>query len=126
CPAPGGGTTAPPAEGPQTRRPTTMNDTLEDLGTIEDRIQRGDPETPRLRRQLAEGLLPLIRCAIRSGPGRPQLGTLVRAHLPATPSGGFPESAAPSLAHLLCDALLRTHPSRPDASRAACETVPGW
>lgn len=102
-----------------------MNDTLQDLDLIDDRMRRGDPEGRRLRRQLTEGLVPLIRCAIRSGKGLPQLVRWVRAHLPDTPAGVAPESAAPSLAHLLCDTLL-CQPSRQPGLRAACDTVPEW
>jgi hypothetical protein len=101
-----------------------MNDTLKDLDLIDDRMRRGDPEGRRLRRQLTEGLVPLIRCAIRSGTGLPPLVRWVRAHLPETPSGVSPESAAPSLADLLCDTLL-CQPPGPQVA-AAGDTVPGW
>ena len=103
-----------------------MNHSLESLCTIADRMRRGDPEARRLRHQLADSLVPLIRSAIRSGTGMPQLVNWVRAHLPPTPPGAHSESSAPSLARLLCDTLLRQNPPRPAARRSACDTVAGW
>jgi hypothetical protein len=86
-----------------------------------------DPAAPdRFRETLERSLVPLIRCAIRSGTGLPPLVQWVRRHLPAQEAQGPSrpsdmEWAAPSMARLLCDRLLEQ--MRPAV--AARETVVG-
>ncbi len=104
-----------------------MRHPLESLHTLAERMRRGSPEArQRLRHELEDSLVPLIRSAIRGGIGMPQLVSWVRRHLPAAPAGTSPESVAPSLAHLLCDTLLRQYQPRPTADIAARETVRDW
>jgi hypothetical protein len=87
-----------------------------------------DPAAPeRFRETLERSLVPMIRCAIRSGTGLPPLVQWVRRHLPAQAAGAPSrpadlEWAAPSMARLLCDRLLEY--VRPPA-QAARETVLG-
>ena len=87
-----------------------------------------DPAAPdRFRETLERSLVPLIRCAIRSGTGLPPLVQWVQRHLPAQAAQGPSrpsdmEWAAPSMARLLCDRLLEQ--MRPPAP-AARETVVG-
>jgi hypothetical protein len=98
-----------------------MSYLFESLPRLADRLRRGDPEAPRLRQEIEESLGLLIRSAIRSGAGRRELVDWVHRHLPPVPDGTSPESAAPSLARLLCDTLLRPH-----LCQATCETVRAW
>jgi hypothetical protein len=99
----------------------------EDLRKLAVRMRCGDPDNPRaLRETLEAGLLPLIRCAIRSGTGLPALVSWVRSNLAAEPGGrADPARAAPFMARRLCAALLGPDAgadARPDARR---ETVVG-
>lgn len=103
-----------------------MYDAPINLSELADRLRRGDPEAPRLRQEAEEYLELLIRSAIRSGTGKPQLVNWVRRHLPPVPRGKSPESAAPALARRLCDTLLRHCLKRPAVSGASRETVRGW
>jgi hypothetical protein len=87
-----------------------------------------DPAAPhRFREDLERSLVPMIRCAIRSGTGLPPLVQWVKRHLPAQAARGEHrpsdlEWAAPSMARLLCDRLLEQ--IQPPA-QAARETVAG-
>jgi hypothetical protein len=87
-----------------------------------------DPAAPdRFRETLERSLVPLIRCAIRSGTGLPPLVRWVQRHLPehapqAPHRPADMEWAAPSMARQLCDRLLEQ--MQPPA-QAACETVVG-
>ena len=86
-----------------------------------------DPAAPdRFRADLERSLVPMIRCAIRSGTGLPPLVRWVQHHLPEQAQGSHRpadlEWAAPSMARLLCDRLLEQ--MRP-AVVAARETVVG-
>ena len=99
---------------------------FESLPMLADRLRRGDPEAPRLRHEMEEGLELLICSAIRSGTGMPPLVRWVRRNLPAVPPGTAPESAAPDLAHLLCDTLLRPYLSPWVESQMTRETVRSW
>jgi hypothetical protein len=83
------------------------------------------PDVPP-REQLEAMLVPMIRCALRSGRGAPPLVQWVRRNLPAvaamspTGRGSDPEWVAPTMARLLSGRLLGR--SRPDFTPAA-ETV---
>jgi len=86
-----------------------------------------DPAAPdRFRADLERSLVPLIRCAIRSGTGLPPLVQWVQRHLPEPGPGSHRpadlEWAAPSMARQLCDHLLGQ--MRPPA-QATRDTVVG-
>ena len=87
-----------------------------------------DPSAPdRFRETLERSLVPLIRCAIRSGTGAPPLVQWVQRHLPEQDGRGphrpaDMEGAAPSMARLLCDRLLA---QMTPPAQAARETVVG-
>jgi hypothetical protein len=98
----------------------------EDLRNLAARMHCGDTNNPqRVRETLEASLVPLIRCAIRSGTGVPALVTWVRRHLPE-PSGSSADAAraAPSLARLLCSTLLGQASPEPPR-QALCDTVVG-
>jgi hypothetical protein len=62
------------------------------------------------RESLESSLLPIIRCAIRSGRGHPGLVRWVQRNLVRVDQGDGgridPERAAPPMARLLCETLL--------------------
>jgi hypothetical protein len=104
-----------------------MNTNQDALRALAAGLQCGDPANPdRDREALEARLLPLVRCALRSGRGLPKLVDWVHgaARALAAPGPGpsaDPDRAAPSVARLLCARLvqqLQAHPARP-----ACETV---
>ncbi len=83
------------------------------LRLLAERLRCGDRSAPQHHREAVEAhLRPLIRCALRRGRGLPALVQWVRQNLPRlVPAGGpapppDPERAVPTLARLLCDALL--------------------
>jgi hypothetical protein len=90
---------------------------------LADRV--GCPEGPADgRRQALEAtLLPMVRCALRTGRGHPRLLQWVRGALPA---GGpvDPDQAAGPVARLVCSALLDQMRGNPDRA-AALETLVG-
>lgn len=99
------------------------------LQTLADRMRCAGTPPHRLRETLEASLLPLVRRALRSGAGMPQLVQWVQATLPHVDCGqdrthpADPERAAPSLARLLCATLL--HPESARRSALAVETVLG-
>jgi hypothetical protein len=105
---------------------THANDSLQILA---DRMGCGAAPPQRLRETLEASLTPLVRRALRSGDGMPQLVAWVRTNLPRVDAGRDrarpmdPDCAAPPLARLLCATLLRGRPDRLAAS--ATETVVG-
>ena len=103
-----------------------MHSFLDNLPELADRLRRGDPEAPELRRETEECFELLIRSAIHSGTGIPQVVNWVRLHLPPVPCGQSPESAAPAMARLLCDTLLRPYLAPPAVSQTSRETVRDW
>jgi hypothetical protein len=89
------------------------------------------PGTPAERqRALEELLVPLVRCALRTGRGHPRLLGWVRRTLPAVPGphqAGLPvdpDVTAAPLARLLCRTLLQHLPARAGPA-PALETVAG-
>jgi hypothetical protein len=69
------------------------------------------PEGPEaLRAVLEASLLPLIRCALRAGVGRPALVRWVRHEAARYYAGLAPAQAARPLARTLCDRLLGLDP----------------
>jgi hypothetical protein len=78
----------------------------------------------RFREKLEASLVPLIRCALRTGLGAPPLVRWVYNHLPTARSGDVlrndPDATAPIMARQLSAALMRR--LRP---RHALETVVG-
>jgi hypothetical protein len=105
-----------------------MNPFEDNLWTLADRMREGDATARhRLREQLEASLVPMIRCALRTGRGVPavvqwvrrNLSRLAAAHEPGQQSPD-PERTAPALARLLCATLLEKHRPRP-----AFDTVVG-
>jgi len=98
------------------------------LQTLANRMGRAGAPTHRDRERetLEASLLPLVRRALRTGAGQPQLVQWVRTTLPQVMDGQDrtrpvdPDQAAPPLARLLCATLLRQRPDRP---AFAAETV---
>lgn len=68
-------------------------------------------DSPRLRNDVESSLRPMIRCALRSGVGHPNLVEWVRSSLPGCDSpelrAAVPEGFVPHLAHNLCTHLLQ-------------------
>jgi hypothetical protein len=103
-----------------------MKHPFEYLPVLAEMERQGHPEAPRIRHDVEEGLELLICSAIRSGAGKAEVVNWVRANLPDIPEGAAPETAAPSLAHLLCDTILnRNQPCRAKC-QATRETVRAW
>jgi hypothetical protein len=103
--------------------------------THEEAVQRladrvGCPKGPAADRErtLEESLLPMVRCALRSGLGHPRLVRWVRKTLPAVPGPHQagrpvdPDLTGPPLARLLFRTLLREMYQDP---ARALETVLG-
>ena len=99
------------------------------LQSLAARMGCGDAPPNRVRETLEASLLPLVRRALRSGAGIPQLVRWVQTTLPHTEAGRDRtrpidlELAAPPLARLLCATLLRQRPARCDVANA--DTVVG-
>jgi hypothetical protein len=99
------------------------------LQTLADRMCCGDAPPNRVRETLEASLTPLVRRALRSGAGIPQLVRWVQTTLPQIQAGQDrtrpvdPELAAPPLARLLCATLLGKRPTRPDV--AIMDTIIG-
>jgi hypothetical protein len=88
-----------------------MNTTTTDKSLFElaQRMRRGLPNNhpQRFREALEASLLPLIRCALRSGTGHPSVVHWVRQQVANGPPGPIdPVRAAPPLARVLCERLL--------------------
>jgi len=82
------------------------NNSLLDLAR---HVRRGLREnTPeRFREALEASLLPMIRCALRSGIGHPHLVSWVRHQADSNPQAPpDPVRAAPPMARALCERLL--------------------
>ena len=59
-------------------------------------VRSGDPTAPRrFQEALEANLVPLIRCAIRTGRGVPRLVQWVQRNLPRQPAGAGDPTAAP-------------------------------
>jgi hypothetical protein len=95
------------------------------LQRFADRLHCSGAPPQRMRETLEASLVPLVRRALRSGAGIPQLVTWVQTTLPQVQTGQDHSSSSDSdgaalpLARLLCATLLRHRPTRP----AALETV---
>jgi hypothetical protein len=79
----------------------SCDNTLLDLARKMRHIARNDSRP--FREVLEASLLPLIRCALRSGLGNPSLVRWVRRQAPGQTD---PARAAPPLARILCDRLM--------------------
>jgi hypothetical protein len=80
-----------------------MNPNDDPLHSLALRLGVGNPDNPRnLRETLEASLVPMIRCAMRSGAGLPPLVQWVRRHQPAVAD----LRAAPAMARQLCSRLL--------------------
>jgi hypothetical protein len=98
-----------------------MNFSDDSLRILAERLGWSWAEGPeRLRDRLESSLVPLIRCAIRTGTGLRPLVQWVRGQLP--PAGaGDATRAAPEMARRLSSAILHQLQRR----RAGAETVVG-
>jgi hypothetical protein len=78
------------------------------LRSLAERWRLGGPDArPRLEAELERTLVPMVRCALRSGAGLSPLVGWVRQRVERLPSGE--DRSAPRLARLLCGELLRRH-----------------
>jgi hypothetical protein len=99
------------------------------LQIFADRMRCSATPPQQMRAALEASLIPLVRRALRSGAGMPQLVQWVQTTLPQVHNGQDrtrpldPDLAAPPLARLLCATLLRQRSTRPTAG--AAETVVG-
>jgi hypothetical protein len=76
----------------------------DDLRSLAARLGAANPDNPqKLRESIEASLVPMIRCALRSGAGLPPLVQWVRRHQPALPD---PLRAAPAMARQLCARIL--------------------
>ena len=104
-----------------------MNPSDNALQLFAERIRCGGAPPHRVRETLEASLVPLVRRALRSGAGIPQLVQWVQKTLPQVQAGqdrarpADPDRAAPPLARLLCTTLLQPRL----APAAAGETVLG-
>jgi hypothetical protein len=90
------------------------------LQSLAERWRLGGPDArPRLEAELERTLVPMVRCALRSGAGLSPLVGWVRRHAERLPEE---DRSAPRLARLLCGELLRR--ARPEAI-GAMETLVG-
>jgi hypothetical protein len=97
-----------------------MNHNDDPLRTLAARLGGSCPDNPqRFRETLEASLVPMIRCAIRTGTGLSPLVQWVRRHLPDRPAHD-PTTHAPVMARQLCAALLQHYQARP-----ALDTVVG-
>ena len=101
-------------------------------GTLQrfaEQIGRAGDSPIRIRETLEASLIPLVRRALRTGAGIPQLVQWVQRTLPQVQAGADrtrpvdPDRAAAPLARLLCTTLLRERPGRHGA--AMLDTVVG-
>ena len=81
------------------------------------RLQKSTPEPQALLRSMETYLLPLVRCALRSGTGQPVLVDWVKNQLPLFAPEAGPRSdtsgyAAP-MARVLCERILERLDPRP-------------
>lgn len=108
-----------------------MDFTDEALRTLARRMYGDDGADQPCREILEKTLVPMIRCAMRSGRGSPALVQWVKRNLPAlapaSPSGWDVdlEWAAPRMARLLCSRLLQQVQAEP-ALAGAHDTVVGF
>ena len=109
-----------------------MNRPEETLAKLAAGLRAGDVVArQRLRDELEVSLVPLVRCALRSGSGLPGVVHWVRrdphvwAEVQRSRGAARPEENAPRIARLLCDKLLRRLRPEPTGRPAACETVLG-
>jgi hypothetical protein len=95
---------------------------------LADRVGCPQGPTADRERSLEESLLPMVRCALRSGQGHPRLVRWLQKTLPAVPGPHQagrpvdPDLTGPPLARLLCRTLLRQVDGEP---ARALETVIG-
>jgi hypothetical protein len=107
-----------------------MNHTDDDLQLLARRIYGAYGEDVRDRATLEADLVPMIRCAMRTGRGQPAIVAWVKRNLPAfapSTTGGPPVDpnwAAPRMARLMCAQML--HTVRAEQDRATTrETIVG-
>lgn len=99
-----------------------MNFSDDALRILAERLGWSWGEGPeRLRDRLESSLVPLIRCAIRTGTGLRPLVQWVRGQLPPPAGEGDATRAAPEMARRLSSAILHQLQRR----RAGAETVVG-
>jgi hypothetical protein len=99
----------PDKNSPTKSRQTTMqpeNNSLLDLARhVRRRLREDTPQ--QFREALEASLLPMIRCALRSGIGHPHVVNWVRRQAEGNPHlSPDPARAAPPMARALCERLL--------------------
>lgn len=104
-----------------------MNPSDNALQQFAERMRCAGAPAHHIRERLEASLVPLVRRALRSGAGIPQLVQWVQKTLPQVQAGedrtrpADPDRAAPPLARLLCSTLLQPRL----APAAAGETILG-
>jgi hypothetical protein len=83
-----------------------------------------DTDGRDLRQHLEAALVPMIRCALRSGLGQPELVRWVQRHRPANELGRLDREAR-CMARMLSGSLLEQLEQPQPTSRWAAETVAG-
>jgi hypothetical protein len=97
---------------------------------LADRVGCADGPEVQRRHSLEESLVPVVRCALRTGRGHPRLLSWVRRALASVPGPHQcgrpvdPDRTAAPLARLLCSTLLEQVRSAPGRA-GALETVMG-
>lgn len=103
-----------------------MDFSEDSLRQLAARLRDGDfSAADHFEHELAERLVPLIRCAIRSGAGQPKLVNWVRRHLPPQGDPGAALGAAPGMARLLSARLVQQLQARAPSQRPTFDTVCG-
>ena len=107
-----------------------MNHTDDALQLLARRIYGAYGEDVRDRATLEADLVPMIRCAMRTGRGQPAIVDWVKRNLPTFVASGAsgqpvdPEWAAPRMARLMCAQMLRNVRAEQDRT-ATRETIVG-
>jgi hypothetical protein len=109
---------------------SAMNLREQAVQALADRVGCRPGTTAERQQSLEESLVPLVRCALRTGRGHPRLLGWLRRTLPSVPGphqAGMPvdpEVTAAPVARLLCRSLLQRLPTSADRA-PALETVAG-
>lgn|SRR5579859_1861177 len=107
-----------------------MKHTDDELQLLARRIYGAYGEDVRDRATVEADLVPMIRCAMRTGRGQPSIVAWVKRNLPAlAPSSTDgqpvdPDWAAPRMARLMCAQMLRTVQAEQDRASTR-ETIVG-
>jgi hypothetical protein len=108
-----------------------MNSLDQAIHLLADRIHCPGGSAQERRAHIEAELLPVVRCALRSGGGPANVVEWVRRTLPwltcraGNPARSDAETVAGPMTRLLCDTLLQQYRTNPD-NAAAFATVVGW